>query len=207
MEHRNGRDSGISLIELMIVAVVLGVLSSIAVAGFRAYLVKARQTEAKIALAAINKMMADDIVTRSLPMTLLQEDLTTTDDSTPTSCLTNNSLNFSVANCTNSNYMYQRLTTGAAIAIEKMQLPCPSETGRVSRQRCPNTRDLWVGTASGRIFHLTDSFFGCGADLGASMMQLWTSGDSSNLDFNFDGTLDAADAAIVIGLPIWGACP
>ena len=44
---------GVTLIELMIVIVVLGILAAIAVPGYRRYLIRSQRSEAKISLLAI----------------------------------------------------------------------------------------------------------------------------------------------------------
>jgi prepilin-type N-terminal cleavage/methylation domain-containing protein len=51
------KTQGFTLVELMVVVAVIGILSAIAVPTFKKYTVKARQSEAKILLAAIHTAM------------------------------------------------------------------------------------------------------------------------------------------------------
>jgi type IV pilus assembly protein PilA len=48
------KQSGFTLVELMIVVAIVGILSAIAIPNYQKYQAKARQTEAKIALASIH---------------------------------------------------------------------------------------------------------------------------------------------------------
>jgi type IV pilus assembly protein PilE len=46
-------NAGVSLIELLMVIVIIGILTSIAVPGYRAYMIRTNRTEAKTALLAM----------------------------------------------------------------------------------------------------------------------------------------------------------
>jgi type IV pilus assembly protein PilA len=53
LRDKNYRQSGFSLVELMIVVAIIGILSSIAVPQFQRFIFKSRQTEAKTGLASL----------------------------------------------------------------------------------------------------------------------------------------------------------
>jgi type IV pilus assembly protein PilA len=59
MRARNGRDSGFTLTELMIVVAIVGVLATLAYYGVRTYAARAKTAEARNALGSLSKAAAN----------------------------------------------------------------------------------------------------------------------------------------------------
>jgi len=112
--QRGSAKSGFSLVELMIVVAIVGILSAIAVQGFKSYMIRAHRAEVWTSFRTFRALVAS--YTENSPMPSIADASTEVDGiwatlssmhfHTSTACHRTNAFGFQVSNCLKSRYGY-----------------------------------------------------------------------------------------------------